>query len=251
MINNCLPILLFHSIDDAGSPISYPVRRFEHCISRLCERGFHTLTLAEVVDCLAQGKPFQNKSLVITFDDGYQTVYTQAFPVLQRHGMSATVFLTVGKRVAVPSFDRLPSLEGQAMLAWSEIREMKQGGIEFGAHTLTHPDLTQLRADQVESEVCDSKSIIEGALGTKVSHFAYPHGRFNPSTYAIAKQHFVSACSGKIGLVTSHSDLYSLRRIDAHYDLNTDWLLNIMVSRLFPWYVRLRSVPRRMRQFKG
>ena len=242
-----LPILTFHALDDRPSVISFSPQVFRRGMARLYESGYQTLSLLEAVDYLHRAAPFPGRSFVITFDDGYQTVYDEAFPVLQRYGMSATVFLTVGEKETVKPAGRLPSLEGRSMLAWHEIQEMQRWGIDFGVHTLTHPDLTRLSFDQLETEVCDSKSIIEDALSVKAVSFAYPYGYYDRRSREIVRQHFACACSVKLGLITARSDLYTLERVDAYY-LRTDRLFDVMLTRLFPWYIRVRSIPRRIRR---
>jgi peptidoglycan/xylan/chitin deacetylase (PgdA/CDA1 family) len=198
-------------------------------------------------DCLCRKKPFPDRSLVITFDDGYQSVYSEAFPLLQRYGMSATVFLTVGEKGMATAAGRLPSLSGHSMLSWHEIREMQRWGIVFGSHTLTHPDLARLPLGQVEAEMSDSKAIIEDALSVSVTCFAYPYGRYNQRCRALAQQYFSCACSDKLGLITASSDSYALERVDAYY-LRTHRLFDVMLTQLFPWYIRARSIPRRLRR---
>ena len=242
-----LPILTFHALEDRAAVIAVPPRVFAQGLARLHKRGYRTLSLLEAVECLRRNKPFPDRAFVITFDDGYQTVYEEAFPVLQRYGMSATVFLTVGARGTAKPADRLPVLSGRAMLSWGEIWEMRRGGIEFGAHTLTHPDLTRVPFDQVEAEVHDSKVILEDTLGAPVASFAYPYGRYDDRSRELARQHFTCACSDQLGLLTAASDPYALERVDAYY-LRTDRLFNVMVTRLFPWYIRARSIPRRIRR---
>jgi peptidoglycan/xylan/chitin deacetylase (PgdA/CDA1 family) len=214
-------------------------------MARLREHGYRTVSLSEAVACLREGRTFPDRSLVITFDDGSRTVYDEAFPALRRYDMSATVFLSVG-RPRGQSHQGLSS-DGGPLLTWQEIREMEVCGIEFGAHTLTHPDLTRLPVERIEEEVCGSKTIIEDALGTPVTCFAYPYGRYDARSYAIVRKHFVAACSDRLGLVTSGSDPYALERVDAYY-LRSDWLLGLMLTRWFPWYVRMRSVPRSVRR---
>jgi peptidoglycan/xylan/chitin deacetylase (PgdA/CDA1 family) len=216
-------------------------------MARLQEGGHRTLSLREAADCLRRGEPFPDLSLVITFDDGYQPVYDEAFPVLQEHRMAATVFLTVGEKAPASPADRLPSLHGRSMLAWHEIREMHRWGISFGAHTLTHPDLTRLPGDQVESEIRDSKAIIEDALGAAVPCFAYPYGHHDRRTREIVRMHFACACSDRLGLVTIGSDPYALERVDAYY-LRSNRLFDLMFTGLFPWCIRLHGIPRRMRR---
>jgi peptidoglycan/xylan/chitin deacetylase (PgdA/CDA1 family) len=132
------------------------------------------------------------------------------------------------------------------MLSWNEIGEMKNSGFSFGAHTLTHPDLTRLPRDRAEAEICRSKAIIETALGEPVRCFAYPFGRYNRQTREIVRRNFDCACSDKLGLA-GPDDLYALERVDAYY-LRTERLLDLMPTKIFPWYVRARSLPRQIRR---
>jgi peptidoglycan/xylan/chitin deacetylase (PgdA/CDA1 family) len=242
-----LPVLTFHALDDRPSVISFSPRVFRRGMGRLHEGGYRTVSLLEAVDYLRRGAPFPTRSLVITFDDGYQSVYDEAFPVLQRYGLSATVFLTVGEGGTTGPAGRLPSLDGRSMLAWRQIREMHRWGIAFGAHTLTHPDLTRLPVDRVEAEVCGSQAIVEDALGAPVACFAYPYGRYDHRSREIVRQHFACACSDKLGLITASSDPYALERVDAYY-LRSGWSFDVMLTRLFPWYIRARRIPRRIRR---
>ena len=133
------------------------------------------------------------------------------------------------------------------MLSWHEIREMHRCGIEFGAHTLTHPDLTCLPPERAKAEVCNSKAVIEDGLSAPVSCFAYPYGRFDRVSRDIVSQHFACACSDKLGLMTAGSDRYALERVDAYY-LRTDRLFSLLTKKSFPWYVQARSIPRRLRR---
>jgi peptidoglycan/xylan/chitin deacetylase (PgdA/CDA1 family) len=243
-----LPIINFHSIDDDGSTISFSPRQFQRGLSRLHERGFHTLTLLQALECLEHRKPFPEQSLIMTFDDGFQTVYDQAFPVLRRYGMTATVFLTVGTRPVSDISQRLPAHEGRCMVSWREVIEMQREGIDFGAHTLTHPDLTKVAPDRWEEEIVGSQRMIADILGTDVPTFSYPHGRFNQRIHDIVRRHFQCACSVELNVVTLRSDPHTLERIDAYYYLNRDWLFDLVLSRSLPWYVRLRGLPRRCRR---
>jgi peptidoglycan/xylan/chitin deacetylase (PgdA/CDA1 family) len=240
-----LPILTFHDISDRRSAISIPPEVFRSGMAKLFESGYQTLSLSETVDYLNHGASFPDCSLVITFDDGFQSVYEEAFSVLQRYGMSATVFLTVGEKASVKPADRLPSWESRSMLSWREIKEMQRNGITFGAHTLTHPDLTRLPMERIEAEVGKSKAIIEDALSAPVTCFAYPYGRFDHRVREIVRQNFACACTDELGVVTAGNDPYVLKRVDSYY-LRTNRLFGVMLNPLFPWYVRARSIPRQI-----
>ncbi len=236
-------VLTFHAIDARQSVISFSPALFERSIALLHERGYRTLSLTDLCGFMDRGAAPPERSIVITFDDGYQSVYSQAFPVLQRYGMTATVFLATGKARS----DRLPSMEGRPMLSWDEIGEMHRGGITFGAHTLTHPDLTRLPLNQIETEIIGSKERIEDAMGASVDTFAYPFGRYDERCREFVSHHFRCACSDRLGLCRYDSDPYTLERVDAYY-LRSERLFQIMLSRWFPLYVRARSMPRRLRR---
>lgn len=247
-----LPILTFHSLDDQAVATSFSPAVFRRAMGRLHENGYRTLSLTDAVMTLRHNRPVPDRSFVITFDDGYQSAYQQAFPVLREYDMCATVFLTVGETATTESTSQLPALSGRPMLSWAEIREMSNYEFAFGAHTLTHPDLTRLPGEKLEAEICRSKTIIEEQLGSSVTCFAYPYGRYDWRSREIVRQHFACACSDKLGLMTRDSDPFALERVDAYY-LRTDRLFNVMLTRRFAWYIVARSIPRRIRravQFK-
>lgn len=242
-----IPVLTFHALDESRSVISFPPKLFRRAIEKLYNNGFRTISLAEAVEALSLGRHFADRSFVITFDDGYRSVFDEAFTVLEKYGMSATVFLAVGGNANPDADERLPSLNGRQMLDWKEIKRMQKGGIDFGAHTLTHPDLTTLALEDVEYEIRKSKEIIESTLGMAVSLFAYPYGKYDNRSLEIARSYFLSACSDRLGLLTNNSDLYAIERVDAYY-LRSERFFDLMLTRFFPFYLQMRSIPRGIRR---
>jgi peptidoglycan/xylan/chitin deacetylase (PgdA/CDA1 family) len=238
-----LPILMFHDFSDQRAPISFPAAVFQRAMARLHSNGFRTLTLLEAVHCLQRRSLFPNRSFAITFDDGYRTVYDRAFPVLQRYGMTGTVFVTPGVKKPANSAERLPALEGRMMLSWHQIREMQDAGMDIGAHSCTHPRLTELPMERARAEILGSRSIIQEMLGQPVACFAYPFGRYDVRIRDLAAQHFCCALSDKLGFVTASSDPFALERVDAHF-LRSDRTSALMVGQWFPWYVGARSLTR-------
>jgi peptidoglycan/xylan/chitin deacetylase (PgdA/CDA1 family) len=241
------PVLTFHDLDGRSSPISFPPRLFRRGMAKLHENGYKTLSLADVADCVRRRRRFPEQCFAITFDDGYENVYKQAFPVLQRYGMCGTVFLTVGTKEKGRTHHRLPSLMGRSMLRWNQIREMQQFGVEFGSHTLTHPDLTTLSFDRVRTEVGDSKQIIEENLRVPVAYFAYPYGSYNRKVREIVAEYHDCACTDNLDLISARSDPYAFERVDAYY-LRSDQLFSVILTRFFPFYIKILSVPRWIRR---
>lgn len=239
-----LPILTYHSLDESGSVISVAPALFARQMDRLAAAGYQTLALAEALALLSAGRPFPERRVVLTFDDGYRNVYTHGFPVLQRHGFTATVFLIpdyCGGHNDWPS--QPPTVARRPLMSWSEIGELHRHGFEMGAHTLTHPDLTRLSAQAAEQEVGQSKAEIEDRLGTAVTTFAYPYGACDAAAQAAARRHFAGACGTRLGKMHPKSDAYALERVDMYYFKNAT-LFDALPGRLITPYLKARQVLR-------
>jgi len=243
-----LPVLTFHSIDEIGLVTSCPPAVFAHGMELLARHGFQTLDLESIAAHLEQRRAFPERALALTFDDGHASVYEHALPVLRRLGMKATVFLTVDEAAAKrDSRSRLAPFEGRPLLSWAEIEEMQRAGFAFGAHTVSHPDLTRLPAAEMEREILESKARLEDRLGTSVLGFAYPFGRDDARSRALVAAHFRCGFTDQLGFVAPSSDRAALRRIDAYY-LRSERRFALVLSRGFPWYIRARGIARGLRR---
>ena len=243
-----LPILTYHSIDDSGSVISTAPEVFRRQMKFLSEASYKVVSLDKLVNALADGKTFSPKTVALTFDDGFQNFYAAAFPVLEQYDFKATVFLVTDCCGKYNDWaDNPPNLPRSKMLDWSEIKNLNKYGIEFGSHTRTHPDLTQISTAQAESEMIESKAIIEDLLGCAVTTFAYPYGKFNHSVKQTAGRNFQAACSTNLGKVQRESDFFSLERIDTYYLSNLK-VFNALSSKKIDRYLQFRQI---LRDFKG
>ncbi len=243
-----ISILTYHSLDDSGSVVSTSPGIFQAQMRHLSESNFNVISFGEVVAHINEGRPLSAKTVAITFDDGYENVYTEAFPVLQQYGFTATVFLIAdycGKYNDWPS--NMPSIERSPLLSWREVREMRKHGIEFGAHTLTHPDLTRLNESQADYEIKHSKDKIQEHLGEEVKVFAYPYGKYNRRIRETAQRHFNGACSTRLGRVNGESDVYLLNRVDTYY-ISHQSLLERLPTNSFTAYLKLRQSLRNLKQ---
>jgi peptidoglycan/xylan/chitin deacetylase (PgdA/CDA1 family) len=172
-----IPILMYHSISDADESGLHAYFRtctspvvFAEQMAYLHSNGYSSYSLAQALDYLRSDTHAATKPVVITFDDGYTDFYRQAFPVLSRYGFGATVFLPtafIG--------DRPLQFKGRDCLTWAEVRELRNYGILFGSHTVTHPQLHELSAPAINEEIVGSKKTIEERLGCPVDSFAYPY----------------------------------------------------------------------------
>ncbi len=243
-----VPILTYHSIDECGSVISTAPEVFRRQMQFLSENGYKVITLNELIDSLCEHHTPLLKTVALTFDDGFQNFLTEAFPVLEKYGFRATVFLVTdycGKNNDWAG--NPPELPPSKVLSWNEIKELHNNGIEFGGHTRTHPDLTKISDSRVESEIVESKAMIEDSLGSAVTTFAYPFGKFNSTVKRSVERSYKAACSTNLGKVRSGSDFYSLERVDTFY-LSNPKIFNRLASRSFDGYMFFGQV---MRDFKA
>ena len=243
-----VPILTFHTIEADDSPIAFPRDLFVEFLRLTTAHGYNTISLGELQSRLKSGEGFQARTLVITFDDGYRSVFEEAFPRLRDCGLSATLFLTLGKNPIDDSRQRFSSLCGREMLNWHEVAGLANAGWEIGAHTLSHPDLSRTPVTQAIREISESKRRIEERLGTTVAAFAYPYGRRNPLAQQWLAEEFLCACGVSLALVSSSSDPFALERIDMCY-LRSRHLLPLLFSPRLAHYLRLRRIPRNVRVF--
>lgn len=124
--------------------------------------------------------------LVITFDDGDRSVYRYAFPILKKYGVKAVVFL-IADYIGKENRWDITTVGRSAHLTWDEIKEMKEWGIEFGSHTLSHRNLTMLTRAEIVYELSESRRIIEEKIGP-IRCISYPFNRVNGEVVGYAKQ---------------------------------------------------------------
>lgn len=132
------------------------------------------------------------------------------------------------------------------LLDWQEIREMSTNGIEFAAHTMSHPNLLQVPFEQAVREIIESKSIIQRYIAKEVQFFSYPYGKVNEKIKNIVENEFEGACSTELGFVNEDSDIYSLPRIDMCYFFCNNFFIWYGTP-IISFYIKIRSVIRKIR----
>ena len=239
-------ILTYHSIDDSGSFVSVSAETFRSQMRSLFERGIQTTFPADLLS--NQGLDPKHPAAALTFDDGFDNFYTEAFPILSEFNMRATVFLVPGRCGKAGDWARQPEdHRSRELMSWSRIAELHAAGVELGAHTMTHPMLTSLPPDQAQAEILDSKREIEDRLGSPVRSFAYPYGDESASLRQIVRRNFDVGCSTRMGYLKPGALPESVERLDVYYLRNLFWF-----GRLFRGftnaYLGMRGLLRSVKQ---
>jgi peptidoglycan/xylan/chitin deacetylase (PgdA/CDA1 family) len=211
-----LPVLMYHRIaPDSGSRLrefTVSPEKFRLHLEVLKQQGFRTVRPGEF-EALQRGSvPIPAKAVLLTFDDAHAALAEHAFPLLRQYGFTAVVFVPtayVGKDNgwgAAAGWGPFPLLGANDIRAWAS------EGIEFGAHSRTHPDLTRLTGAELEREIAGSREDLESLLGAPVAAFAYPYGKCDPAVRDFVRQHYRWAFTGRPGVNHKKTDAWTLRR---------------------------------------
>jgi peptidoglycan/xylan/chitin deacetylase (PgdA/CDA1 family) len=169
-------ILTYHKIGSHLELGLTTVRRraFAGHLDLLLGLGFDFVSAGDAVACS------RGKSLVaVTFDDGYESVFHEAFPEMLQRGITGTVFPVVGAMGAYNTWDVNLAPRRVRHLSWGQLRGLAEAGFAIGSHTLTHRDLTRLDDRTLVRELHDSKKMVEDAIGMDVRAISYPFGRYS------------------------------------------------------------------------
>ncbi len=213
-----LPIFTYHAIGEHPSPVSTPVSVFEQHLNALAKAGYSAVTVADALAFLRGEKIPASKPILITFDDGYESVYTRAWDRLRDYGFTATIFL-ITDRVGGDNrwLGQHESIPPSPLLTWTQIEHMAAQGADFAAHTRTHPPLTLLSPARAESEIVESAYTVRERTGCDACLFCYPYGAADATIRAIAAQHFDGAVGTRLGTASRRDDPFMLPRLDSYY----------------------------------
>lgn len=192
----------------------------------LHEWGYQTIRVETIIAAIKGGGLLPQRPIVLTFDDGSESVYTTAWPIMQKYGYTGTIYL-VNNYVGAAHY-----------LNVEEIQELHTAGWEVGSHSITHSDLTLETTDQ-EKEIIESRLRLQRQLDIPVSTFAYPFGAYNEDSVYFAQY---AGYIGAVGLgpktTQGNKNLYYLYRrgIESNYDIRT-------FASFLPWQEDINNLP--------
>ena len=215
-VPSTVPIFMYHYIrdysdenDPIGINLSVSPKQFEKQVSWLQSSGYQAVP----VHFLKYPQPISLKPIVLTFDDGYQDAYVSAFPILEKYHMMGVFYIIVNK-IGTPGY-----------LTWDEISSMQDAGMVFGSHTLTHPNLETLSAEQMHRELQESKDILSQKLGHAVTDFCYPSGKYNDAVIQeLQFDQYETATTTHAGIAQTKDNMLMLKRIRITENTNIQFI---------------------------
>lgn len=208
-----IPILMYHRIssqinwDDPHEPhLTVSPETFEKQIKYLNKMNSNFLNPEEIAQIISGQIPFPKNPVMVTFDDGYENVFQNVFPVIKKYKVKATAFIIT---------DTIDSHEfGHAYLNSKEIKEMANQGFSFGSHAKTHSKLDELDNKEVMKELKESKEKLEKIIGKSIISICYPFGNYNCDVIEKARQlGYLIGFSTVAGKIQEKNRPFELKRI--------------------------------------
>lgn len=217
-----MPIIMYHRVvdspDEVGVHGTYVTKEvFKKHMQLLKDNGYRTVTFKELAEDHLLTKRFDkgNKFVVLTFDDGYEDNYRVMFPILKEFGAKAVIFLLSESKYNEWDVNNPHNPEKRFdLMSEEQVKEMAAYGVEFGAHTKTHPYLSSLPIEAAREQIVQCKQKLEQTYGQPFITFAYPYGDLNDEVKSeVRKAGFTFAVSTDSGEINVDSDLFQIRRI--------------------------------------
>jgi peptidoglycan/xylan/chitin deacetylase (PgdA/CDA1 family) len=200
---------MYHSVGYNEQFFTVTPEAFSRQMAHLKTGGYKVLSLKDVIDMLVSRTKIPPRTVVLTFDDGYEDNFTHAFPILRQYNYLATIFISTNFIGEERPVRETPMRH----LTRKQILEMHDSKlIDFQPHGLSHSKLINLSPNDIEREMKASKELLEELLGSTCNIFSYPFGSSDANVHALARKLFVGAVGVKRGYVSQTSDIINLRR---------------------------------------
>lgn len=205
-----LPVVMYHHVDDLPRTVVDPYRRdltaptleFKRQLDLLEQYRVTTVSLADLTSHFAGAEPLPERSVVLTFDDGYDDNYRLAYPLLRQYGMTGTFFI-ITDLVDQPGY-----------MTWDQLRDMQRHGMSIESHTLTHPDLAIQPLRELRRQLVEARQTLESNLGRPVRFISYPSGKYSPLVVTEARAAgYEAAVTVNYGLLQRGATPFELNRV--------------------------------------
>ena len=232
-----VPILMYHSISDHAGPKFKPFTvaptLFSTHMEYLHQHGYTPITVTQFIQARDQGLyMLPRRPIVLTFDDGFADFYTSVLPILKEHHFTATLYITTGYINDTSRWLKRERETTRCMLTWEQLAEIRDNGIECGAHSHTHPQLDTLPLITARYEIMGSKMMLEQHLKQRITTFAYPYGYYTATLQKLVREAgYTSACAVKHAMSSEITDPLALARITISANTDIGALASLITGR--------------------
>ena len=199
-------VFMYHRFAESDYPsTSVTLGQFEAHLRELREGGYTVLPLTRIIADLKAGRPLPDRTVAITIDDAFRSIYEVAWPRFREAGLPFTIF------VSTDPVDR--GLDDY--MTWEQLRELRDAGVDLQPHSLSHDHLAAMPLDQSTREITGSRDRLEEMLGIRTTLFAYPYGDYGDRAAAVvAAAGYLFGIATVSGPLHCADDFYRIRRIN-------------------------------------
>ena len=211
-----IQILAYHKVDTIREfgITCISGNAFEKQIRFLAENGYQSISPECMVAAIQTRATLPKKPILITFDDGYENVYTHAYPIMKQYGYIATIFLLAGYIEQWNKWDVKLGWQRFKHISWKQIRMLSREGFSFGSHGINHLFLTRHDDTKTKDEIYTSKLILEELLEQPINVFAYPYGNYNARVvHWVRECGYIAAFSLNPYAPITSDNIYALPRV--------------------------------------
>lgn len=197
-------ILMYHRFGENAFPsTNIRLEQFEAHIAELSSGPYTVMSVPDIVAAIREGRELPDRTVGITIDDGYRSIYTEAWPRLRRAGFPFTVF------VSTDPIDR----EFRDFMSWEQIRELRDAGVTIGGHTATHLHMAANSLERNRADIAQSNARYVSEVGAVPALFAYPFGEASTQVQAVVREAgYTSAFGQHSGTLDASADSYYMPR---------------------------------------
>ena len=200
---NSASIFVYHRFGEENYPsTNVKMDQFKKHINELTENNYNVLPVPEIINAFINKTDLPEKTIGITIDDAFLSIYKKAWPILKKKNLPFTIFVSTG---SVNSNSKI-------YMNWDQIIELANAGVTIGHHTKNHLHLVSHNEDKVINEIEEASSDFLKNLGYVPDIFAYPYGEYNKEIKEITKKYFKASLGQQSGVIYDGIDMYDLPR---------------------------------------
>ena len=228
-----VPVLMYHKIDENSkeSKLSVSPESFKAQMKFLRDNNYNVLSLSKLADLVKSKRPIPYKTVAVTFDDGYENNYTNAFSSLKEYNIPATIFMPVNK------------IGKKGYLTWSQLKEISFNGIDIGSHTLSECYLPDIKDDdKLWDEISYSRKSLRAKIPGASDFIAYCSGGFNEKIrQMVIDAGYKGACATNPGPYYPDDDIYAIKRVRISRTSDNLFVFWIETSGFYTWIKEMRD----------
>ena len=207
---NSVAVFVYHRFGENNYPsTNIKISQFKKHLEELTKNNYNVVSTEEIVDALINNKDLPEKTVALTIDDAFFSIYKRAWPLLKEKKLPFTIFVSTGPLRS----------NSKNYMNWEQIKEMDSHGVTIGHHTKNHLHLVTKEKEKIISEIEEANNDFLKNLGYVPDIFAYPYGEYSSEVKQITKSYFKAAFGQQSGGIYNGIDIFELPR----YSLNEQY----------------------------